>query len=113
VRPAHALVLAGLRQPLGRVVTQRLQHPEPHRLAVVGDDERPVDQAGEQADDLAAVDAAARTDPLGGVCAPAAAEDRQPAEQHLLRLGEQLVAPLHRGPQRPLPRLRRARTGGQ
>ena len=44
---------------------------------------------------------------FGGLQRPAAGEDRQPPQQHPLRLGEQVVAPVHRRPQRLL-----ARQGG-
>ena len=39
---------------------------------------------------------------VGGLERPAAAKDGQPGEQALLVVGQQLVAPLDRGAQRPL-----------
>ena len=45
-------------------------------------------------------------DRLGRLQRPAAGEDRQPAQQHPLRLGQQVVAPVDRRPQRLLARQR-------
>ena len=44
---------------------------------------------------------------------PAAVEHGQATEGRLLGLGQQRVAPVDRRPQRPLPRLRGARTAGE
>ena len=118
VRPGDPVGLAGLGQPLGGVLPDRLQQVVP-RPAVpvasgaVDDDQRPVDQPAEQVHDRRRVQRLAAGDGLHGLQRPAAAEHRQPPQQHPLRVGEQLVAPVDGGPQRALPRLRGARTGGQ
>ncbi len=50
---------------------------------------------------------------LGGLQREAAREDRQPAEQDALRLGQQVVTPVDGGAQRLVPRDGRAAAGGQ
>ena len=52
-------------------------------------------------------------DPLGGVARPVADEDGEAPEQSLLRVGQQVVAPGDRAPQRPLPFGQVARPAGQ
>ena len=55
----------------------------------------------------------AAADPLGGLQVEPAGEHRCPRPHQPLRFGAQLEAPLHRRPQRPMPRQRRPVAGGQ
>ena len=100
-------------EPLGGVLPDRVQQPVPGiagRLAVQHH-QRLVDQRDQQAEDLVGGDGLAsaggiiRADLLGHVQVPAG-EHRQPAQQRLLGLVQQLVAPVHGGPQRLLPQRR-------
>ena len=82
-----------------------------------GSHQRAVDQPGVQVEDVAGVarspSASVGADLLGRVQGPPAAEHRQPPEQHPLGVGEHLVAPVDRRPQRPLPRVRGPRPAGE
>ena len=69
-RTACYRLRAGRGQPLGGVLADRLQHGQPARA--VGDDQAPVDQPGQDVDDLLA----ALADLLGG--APPSSRPRRP-----------------------------------
>ena len=114
MRGVHRGRLAGLAQSAGRVLPQRLQHAVPGvATGPVENDQRLPDKALQQLHH-----------PLGGqsgighhsLCCgqgPPAAEDRQPAEQHPLPLREQIVTPVHRAAQGPLPGVGGAVARGQ
>ena len=95
--------LPGRLQPFGGVLPDRVQQPVPGvagRLAVQHH-QRLVDQRDEQPEDLLGPDGLVRAHLLGHVQVPAG-EGRQPPQQHLLGLVQQLIAPVHGGPQRLL-----------
>ncbi len=90
------------------VLPDRVEQPVPGvagRLAVQHD-QRLVDERDEQVEHRVGRDGLIGADLLGHVQVPAG-EHGQPAQQHLLGLIQQLVAPVHRGPQRLLPGRRR------
>jgi len=110
VAHGHGVVLGGVVQALGCVLADGVEQAK----APAGDaDERLVDQAREEVDDLAARDGSARTHVLRRLEREAAGEDRQAPEEHALLAGEQVVAPLDGGAQRLLARARRAAAGGE
>ena len=99
----------GLPQLLGRVLPNRLEHPVARR--------RPRSSAPRATCRRAAragrarphvLEAVARADRLGRLERPPAGEDREPAQERPLLLGEQVVAPVDRRPQRLLARRARA-----
>ena len=108
------VLLAGGGEPAGRVLLDRVQQPVAGLAAqlVVEGDQRLVDERGHQVEHGAGRDLLVRADLLGHLQVPAG-EHRQPAQQDLLRLGQQLVAPVHRGAQRLLPRRRGPVARGQ
>ena len=112
MRPGDPVGLTGFGQALGGVLADGLQQVVAGAGAV-DHDQRPVDQPAEQVHDGRRVQRLAAGDGLDGVERPAAAEHRQPLQQHPLGVGEQLVAPVDGGSQRALPGLRGARAGGQ
>ena len=122
--------LAGCVQPLGPVLPQRLQHPEPGaELVRLGHQDRLVDQRGEHVLDvgqLGAVARAGRQVDRPGLAAPPGRADgahrlrgRPGAEQRevlgdlALERVHQVPAPLDHGAQRAVPRDRRALAAGQ
>jgi hypothetical protein len=83
------------------VLADRLQQP----VAALGPGfpghhQRTRHQARQQFEHRAGIDALPAADRLGGLQGAAAREHRQPAQQSLLGLGEQLEGPVDRGPQR-------------
>src|SRR3954468_10928590 len=85
------VLLAGVDEAGWGEVADRLQQPE----AVVADNhERAVHETAEDVEHLEAIDGAAGPDLLGGVEREAPGEHRQRAQQRLLGLREQVVAPL-------------------
>jgi hypothetical protein len=114
VRRVHRRRFAGVAELAGRVLPQRLQHAVPGVTAgPVGNDQRLPNQPLQQLHHPLHRQFRVSDDGLGGGQGPPAAEHRQPTEQHPLLLREQVVAPIHRAPQGPLPRLGRAVAGGQ
>ena len=106
---------ARLGQALGGVLAHRLQQPVAPRAggALVHLHQRLVDQPRQQVEHRVRGEAVARADRLGGLQRPAAGEDRQPPQQRPLRLGQQVVAPVERRPQRLLARQRGPAAAGQ
>jgi hypothetical protein len=103
------LPLAHLMQPLAGILAHRLEQLVAGRATLAVDaHERLFDQAAEQLEDRAGSERLTAAYLLGGLEAEAAGEDGEPPEQHALVGAEQLVAPVERGRERPLPRKRRA-----
>jgi hypothetical protein len=105
VAQADGVALGGRLEPLGGVLAHGVQQAE---ALAVGDDERLLEQPGEQSDDPPAGDRTVGADLLGRLEREAAGEDREPTVKDALLGGEQVVAPVDRGPQRLLPGQRRA-----
>ena len=96
--------LARVGEPLGRVRADAVQQPVP-RLAEhfrLHHDQGLVHQRRGQVDDLTGRQAVIGTDLLGHLQRPAR-EHRQAAQQHLLRPGQQVMAPVDGRPERALP----------
>ena len=105
VPPAQLVELAFGLEPLERVLPDRLEQAEA-RLAVGAvrlADEALVDERGETLEDLPEVHLVA-ADGVGDLQRAAAREDAEPRQQRLLGRLEQVVAPVDRVAQRPLPR---------
>ena len=64
----------------------------------VGDDERLVDQADDEVEDVGGVDGPAGADVLDPLEGEPAGEHGEAAQEHLLRRGQQPVAPVQRRP---------------
>ena len=92
VAPAQLVALARLLEPLGRILADRLQHPEAFARVA---EEALVDERLER------VQVGLR-DLLSGLERAAAAEDRESREQVSFPVVEQVVAPGDRRAQRPL-----------
>jgi hypothetical protein len=69
----------------------------------LGLNQRLINQTGEKPGYLAPPDRRADAHLLRSTQRPSSSEDSKPAEQRLLRLAEQLMAPLNRGPKRLMP----------
>ena len=97
------------RRPLGRVgfhpaeFTQRLEEMEPIGHGPRRDDHRAVDQRREEVRDARRVNAVARTHLLHRLEAERRRKHGEAAEERLLRLAEQLVAPADDALERALP----------
>ena len=108
------VTLSGVVCAFGGVLPQGLQHPEPAGyLAGVGVDQRAVHQLSEQVQDIVRRQRLVSGDRFRRLNGPAAAEHGEPPEQDLLRVGEQLVAPVHGGAQRLLTGLGGAGAAGE
>ena len=79
----------------------------------LGHDERLVHQPREQVQDLPLFDAFSGAHRLRRLQGPPAREDREPPEQLPLGFAQELVAPVQRRPERPLPRGPPAARGGK
>jgi hypothetical protein len=64
----------------------------------LGDHQGPGDQARKALEDQVWIDPVATTDRFGGVEGAAAGEHRQPAQEPPLRVVQQLIRPVDRGP---------------
>ena len=95
VAAGERIGLAGLLQPFTRVLADRLQHP----VALVREAEQALLDERLQRVEVGAADL------LGGLQRAAAGEDGERAEETLLLLREQVVAPVDRRPQRLLSRV--------
>ena len=99
---AHGLAVAALGQPLERVLADRLQHPEAGLAG--GHGLRPkqavVQQRLDTGDD---VELEVAGDRLRSVQSEAPDEDTEAREERLLLCAQEVVAPLDRGAQRPVP----------
>ena len=103
--------LAGRARPLVAVLPDRLQQPIPgDRSPGVGgldEDHGLVHELRQEVERLSGVELGSGADALDRLEREPACEHRQAAEQRLLRLREQVVAPVERRAQRLLARLRR------
>jgi len=89
----HRRFLAGGGQPAGGELADRLQEPIADHRADLDLHQRLAGQAGQQADDRLGRQRLAAEDPFGHLQVESAAQDRQPGQQPLLGLIEQVVAP--------------------
>ena len=111
--PARVALLAPARspflEPLEPVLPHGLEQPiARHAVAGLHGDERLVHERGDAVEDVLRLERLARADRLRRVEREAAEEHREPAQQHLLPLAEQPVAPFHRRAERAMPRQRGA-----
>jgi hypothetical protein len=95
VASRDGLALAGRLETLGGVLADGVEQAETPAL---GDDERLLDEPREQIDDPPLGYRTARADLLGRLEREAAEEDREAAVEDALLAGEELVAPVDRGP---------------
>ena len=96
VARADGALLVRLGEALGGELADRLEHREARLAGVVAAlDEGAIHQPLEGIDVRLA-------DPFGSLQRPTAGEDTQPPEEGAFRLRQELVAPFHRGAQRPL-----------
>ena len=102
--------LAGLPQAVLGVFADRHEHAEAPGVRT-GHDERAVDQPEQQVEDVVARNPVAGAHLLGGVQRPPAAEHREPPQHDPLVVGEQVVAPVEGGLERPVPGLARPGAG--
>ena len=99
----HLVALARLPQPLGSILSHRLEHPQPRLGALVVElEQRPAHQALERLDHTSTGPAGTSRDLLRGVEREPTREDRDAPEDDLLVGSEQGVAPVQRGPHRLL-----------
>ena len=105
--------LAGLGEPFGCVLAQRLQHPVASGRTGLHEHHRAPDETAQGFQDFAVLRLRVAHDVLGSGERPSASEDRQPVEDALFTRGEQCVAPVDRGSQRLLARLCGPDAGGQ
>jgi hypothetical protein len=102
------LVLTGLLQALAGVQPYRLEEEATCRaVLLLHDHQRLVHQCRQQVEDLGGCDEIVRADGLRGIDGEPAGEDREPLQEALLRLGEQLIAPVQRRTQGAVARQRR------
>ena len=100
-RSRSAAASPARRSALLGVLAQGLQEPVARRRAEgLGDDERLVDQPGDEVEDLRGLDRPAGADGLGPFEREAAGEDGQAAEEGALGRGEQGVGPVDERPER-------------
>jgi hypothetical protein len=106
--------LAALIESLAGVLSDRLEQlvarrarPLPHHH------QGAIHEAGEQVEDLVGREPLIGADGLGGLEGPAAGEDREASEQHLLRLRQEVVAPVDGRAQRTMAGQRSAPAGSQ
>ena len=104
------VALGGRLEALGGVLAHGVEQAEP---LTVRDDERLLDQSGKQIDDPPPGDRTIRADRLGRLEREAAGEDCEATVEDALLAGEQVVAPVDRGPQRLLAGQRRAAAGAE
>ena len=101
VRPPQEIAGAGLAEALGAVLPNRLEQAVPHlTVALLGDDEGCVHEPLEQLKRKLVVSVQAHAP--GGRERKAGGEDGQPTEEPLLVRRQELVAPVHRLPERPV-----------
>ena len=90
----------------------RIQHPIAIALRI-SHDQRLLDQADHQVQNVVLRDLLSRADGFGGSARPATGESCQPGEQPLLHVVEQVIAPVDGGPERLVPRQHVAAAAGQ
>jgi hypothetical protein len=84
-------------EALVSVLAHRFQQAVARATGAVGRHQRLVHEVREQVHDVVAADLASRANRLDGFDRAAAAERREPAQQHAFRRREQRVAPVERG----------------
>ena len=96
---------AGLYEPFARILAHCLEEAVPALACelAVHDHEGLADQPRQQIEHVVLVDAVASTHALGGRKCPRGRERREPAEQLLFDLRQQLVTPVYGRLERPLP----------
>ena len=91
-------------QPLLRILADRLEKPVARLSgAVVGDDERLVDQLAEDVEHVDGIECVADQDRFGRDDVATAGEDREPVEGVAFELAQQVVRPVDGAPERLLP----------
>ena len=110
VAKRDGVALGGLLEALGGVLAHGVEQA---KALTVRDDERLFDQAGEQIDDPPPGDRAAGANLLGRLEGEAAGEHREATVKDALLAGEQVMAPVDRGPQRLLAGQRSAAPGAE
>src|SRR5262245_52854154 len=99
----HLVALTRLTQPLGRILPDRLEHPQAGFFALVVElDQRPGREALDWVDHLGLGHPVARYHVRGRFQREPTRKDREPAEDCLLVGSEQPVAPVERGAHRLL-----------
>ena len=110
VAQPDGVALAGGLEPLGGVLAHGVEQAE---ALTLHDDERLLDQPGKQIDDPPPGDRTAGADLLGRLKREPTGEDREATMQDALLAGEEVVAPVDRGPQRLLAGQRGAAAGAE
>src|SRR5918994_2688891 len=107
VPATEALGFPALLELLPRILADEFQHPEAQRLFVprLGHHQRPLDEFGEQVQDLALLDALPGAHLFCRLKCPSPGKHGKSPEECLLVLAKELVAPLERRPQAPMPGL--------
>ena len=110
-----ALHLAGLDELLAGVLADGLEHPVARRGPAVNEDEGSIDEPGQPVHQLELVHRrrAVADDPRRGIGGPAPGEDRQPAQETSIVLGQEIPAPVDQGVKRLLARDGRPPAAGQ
>src|SRR5918997_5229286 len=93
----------------------RLEHPVAHLsfIGSLGNHQRLVHQTQEKIHNLPFVDVPSCPHRRSCLQGPPARENRETTKQSPLLLTKQIVAPIHRPPQRPLPGVHRSATAAQ
>jgi hypothetical protein len=100
------VALARRGQPLGGVLADEIEHPKAGGACpVLHRQQRLVHQTMDLVEDPAGNDAIPGAHRRGGWQVEARSEDRQPREQPTLGVGEEIVAPVERRPDGPMPRI--------
>ena len=95
------IALAGLHQAASRVIAHGLEEPEASLGRTrIGEDQRLLDETTKEVERIQEVDGIARTNGLGGFQRGASSKHGQPAQDGPLLLGQQVVAPVDRRPER-------------
>jgi len=111
---AQLILLTELGELLGAVLPDRVEQAVARDGAVdLRRDQRFRDQIGKAVDDFRRRDLRACHDRTGRLQAEHTSKDRQATQDRALGLGQQLVAPVERRPQRLVPRQRRAAAARQ
>src|SRR5262245_56486878 len=111
---ADRLGASAFKEALPRILPNRLEQPVATAcVALLHGHEALVDERGQVIEHSAVLDVAADADALRRVERPSSGKYRQPPEQELLRILQEVVAPVDERAQRLLARQRCARSSGQ
>ncbi len=114
VADRRGLGFAALVELLARVITNGFEHAVASPVvALFQHHQRLLDQRADEVEHVVAGQRVRATDLLGGRHVEAADEDAEPAEEGLLRLGQQLVRPVDKRTKRLLPFLEHAGAAGE